>query len=169
MRCHIYRFLYKIVPLKKWQAFCINRHFSACPKCQEEFFAADSIGTIGITPDKVKILPGLWWNINKRIEEIQHPHHPGLIKNKAKFKKKIKWRPGDTFNWKWAVVTMVILFLLVPFIILRKGADNTGSEKLIVVENREIVIQSIKVENQPANVVYFQPGNKNRLIVWVKK
>ncbi len=161
MRCHIYRFLYKMVPIKKWQAFCNNRHFLACPKCREEFFAADSIGPIGITPDKVEVPPELWWNINKRIEEIQHPHHPGLVKNKAKIKKKI--------IWKWAAATVVILLLLVPFIILRKGTDNTGSEKLIVVENREIIIQSIKVENQPANVVYFQPGTKNRLIVWVKK
>jgi hypothetical protein len=166
MRCHIYRFLYKIVPVKKWRAFCIHRHFSACPKCREEFFAADSIGPIGITPGKVKVPADVWWNINKRIEEIQHPDHPGLVKNKAKIKKKINW---DTFNWKWAVATVVILFLVVPFIILRKGTDNTRSVKFIVVENREIIIQSIKVENQPANVVYFQPGSKNRLIVWVKK
>lgn len=169
MKCHIYRFLYKMVRIKKWQAFCIHRHFSACSKCREEFFAADSTGPIGITPDKVEVPPGLWWNINKRIEEIQHPHYPGLVKNKTKIKKKIKWRPGAALNWKWAAATVVILFLLVPFIILRKGTDNTGSEKLIVVENREIIIQSIKVENQPANVVYFQPGSKNRLIVWVKK
>ena len=157
------------MPIKKWQSFCINRHFSACPRCREGFFAADSLGPIGITPDKVKVPPDLWWNINKRIEEIQHPHHPGLVENKAKIKKKIKWRPGDIFNWKWAAATVVILILLVPFIILRKGANNTGSEKLIVVEDREIIIQSIKVENQPAKVVYFQPGSKNRLIVWVKK
>ena len=169
MKCHIYGFLYKIVPIKKWRAFCIDRHFSACPRCREDFFAADSPGPIGITPGKVKIPPDLWWNINKRIQEIQRPHHPGLAKNKTKIKKKIKWRPGDIFNWKWAAAALVILILLVPFIILKKGTNNTGSEKLIVVEDREIIIQSIKVENQPAKVVYFQPGSKDRLIVWVKK
>jgi hypothetical protein len=169
MKCHIYRFLYKMVPIKKWQVFCINRHFSACCKCREDFFAADSIGPIGITADKVKVPADAWWNIRKRIEKIEHSHCPDLLINKAKIKKKIKWSPGDTFNWKWAVAAMVILLLLVPFFIIRKRTDNIKIEKPVVVENREIIIQSVRIENQQANVVYFQPGTKNRLIVWVKK
>jgi len=169
MKCHIYRFLYKIVPVKKWQAFCINQHFSTCVKCREKFSTADFIGPIGITPGKVNVPAEVWWNISKRIEKIELSHYPGLEKNKTKIKKKMKWSPGDTFNWKWAVAVVVILLLLVPFVLFRERTGNTKIEKPVVVENREIIIQSIKIENQPANVVYFQPGSKNRIIVWVKK
>jgi hypothetical protein len=169
MKCYIYRFLYKIVPVKKWQAFCIHRHFSTCVKCREEFFAADFIGPIGVSPDKVNVPEDVWRNISKRIEKIELSHYPDRVKNKTKIKKKMKWSPGDIFNWKWAVVVVVILLLLVPFIPSRKRTENIKIEKPVVVENREIIIQSIKIENQPANVVYFQPGSKNRIIVWVKK
>jgi hypothetical protein len=165
MRCFFYRLLYKAVPVKKLQAFFIERHFSDCAKCRELFFDDESFKSIGITPEKIKVPAELWRNINKRIEEIEQPKHLERIADQTE---RIKDSFFRSLRWKWAAATVVILLLLLLVIHPWKSKMNIN-DKPIMVCNQEIIIQSVKVENQPAKVVYFQPGSKNRLIVWIKK
>lgn len=157
MNCKIFKFLYRAVPIKTWRAFSIRRHFSTCPACLEEFSEVDQTRAIGITPANVEVPANLWENIEKGIGAIS--------------REKEKRVPRRVNTWKWAAAgaAAALILLLIPFTILRKGPDLTAGEKHILVQNREIIIHSIKIDNRPADTVYFQPGSSDRLIVWVKK
>ncbi len=156
MSCKIYKLLYRAVPVKAWQALLIRRHFASCPVCREELAPDEDFlpAAVGFTPENVELPENLWNRIEARIKE-KIPAGGSQI----------RWH-----GWKWAAAAAVILILLLLPSPLRKDSNPplSGNERHMVVRNREIVIHSIMVENRQAQTVYFQPGNQDRLIVWVK-
>jgi hypothetical protein len=78
--------------------------------------------------------------------------------------------PGRRFRWAWALTgaAALLLTLLIPLKLFHFSGDREGQGN---VSNRDgrIIINSVTVEKQPAETIYFQPDNKDRLIVWVKR
>ena len=153
-----------MLPFKVWQAFLIRRHFSLCPACREAFSPVEKIRSIGVTPDNVRVPADLWENIKKRIAPVQDRHWRG-----AEAVDRRVVRRASTRRLAVAGAAAMILLFIISLVVLHKGPDFGSSERSIVVQNRKIIIHSIKVENRPAKTVYFQPGSSNRLIVWAKK
>ena len=56
---------------------------------------------------------------------------------------------------------VIILALLLPLKVFRSPENSKTNQK--------ITIHSATIENRAAKTIYFQPGDKDRLIVWVNK
>jgi hypothetical protein len=78
--------------------------------------------------------------------------------------------PGRRFRWAWALTgaAALLLALLIPLKVFHHP-DGHGEQDGLSEQDEKIIINSITVEKQPAETIYFQPENKDRLIVWVKK
>jgi hypothetical protein len=159
MKCKTYKRLYKLFPVIRWQAFLADRHFSRCPRCLEEFAVENHIHSIGITPQTVetaleKECLDIWPRIEKRLNEAEY--------------KTVTVPRKRTWGWALAGTAALVLALLVP-ITTRNHSGGTGDRENTGKQDRNIIITSVTVENRPAKTIYFQPENKNRLIVWIKK
>ena len=159
MKCQIYKFLYKMVPVVRWRVRLMDRHFSRCPHCMEALAAVNQIDSIGITPGTVDPGVDLWPGVENRlaVEESTQTPAPKRIKPRRR-----------TWGWALAGAAALVLALLIPPA-LQQDPANTGKQNKITAQDKKIIINSVTVENRPAKTFYFQPENKDRLIIWVKK
>jgi hypothetical protein len=159
MKCQVYKFLYKMVPIVRWRVLLMDRHFSRCPLCIEALAAANQIDSIGITPETVDPGVDLWPGVENRLAVEERVETPAP--------KRIKPRPR-TWGWALAGAAVLTLALLIPPA-LQQDPASTGEQNKIAAQDKKIIINSVTVENRPAKTFYFQPENKDRLIIWVKK
>ncbi len=166
MTCKTYRFLYRLCPFTGIRDRLITRHFDSCPACQA-LFAPEPV----FPSMETGAVPDLWPGVEDRLLELENTrerqrrrgHHVVGGPRRAP-------RHSFTRAWGWTAAGLAaatILLFAVGILHLPFGKHNPsphGEEK-----NKAIVINSVTVENRPAKTIYFQPGNKNRLIVWVKK
>ncbi len=159
MKCQVYKFLYKIVPVVRWRVLLMDRHFSRCPLCIKALATVNQIDAIGITPGTVAPDVDLWPGVANRLAAAESAELPAP--------KRIKPRAG-TWAWALAGAAVLLLALLIPPA-LQHGPGSTGEQNNMAVKDKKIIINSVTVENRPAKTFYFQPENKDRLIIWVKK
>ena len=184
MRCNIYGFLYRLVPLPLWQSLIMRIHLSRCPQCSEslDFTTEDGITTVGMDAASAAAMePHLQlWN---RVEDDLL-----ALENSGKRKKNVPlthgWFSTTPGTWTLAAAGTMLLVLVFLFPWSYKQPQkpaipdgeytnthltNQKADPAVVSENKPIIINSLMVDNQPAKAIRFQPGNKNRLIIWVKK
>lgn len=164
MKCNTYKRLYKLFPIIRWRAFLLDRHVSRCPLCLEEFAGEDQIDSIGITPGTVEIAlkkegVDLWSRVEERLIEVENKHD---IHSTAR--RKIV-PPKRAWGWALAGTAALVLAILIPIAI----QQDPGGRESIEAQDKKITINFVTVENRPAKTIYFQPENKDRLIVWIKK
>jgi hypothetical protein len=171
MKCKRYKWLYRLVPVSVWQAFLMQRHLSSCPACREEFSTDTEahlhLESVGITADRVELPHDLWTRVENEIIARQSQQSQQKVKNLS------GKRPVTGKRLALAGTAALFLLLVLSFTLLKKSANpppppDEPAKLDMVVNNRQIVIHSIRVENRPARTVYFQPGSNDRLIVWVK-
>ena len=156
MKCKVYSWLFRIFPLKGWQAFLLKFHFNQCPDCGEKIETNKNIKPIFFSALDFQHQSDLWPEIKKEIE--QAPAEP---------KKRIfpsKHFPVLQWQWITAALVLIGMAILIPNLILKKGEESL---KGTVAEN--IIVKSIKFNNQPAKTYFFQTRNPKRLIIWVQK
>jgi hypothetical protein len=159
MKCQVYKFLYKMVPIVRWRVFLMDRHFSRCPLCIEALAAVNQIDSIGITPGTVDPGVDLWAGTANRLAAAERAEPPAP--------KRIKPR-RRTWAWALAGAAVLALAILIPPA-LQHGPGSSGEQNEMAAQDKKIIINSVTVENRPAKTFYFQPENKDRLIIWVKK
>lgn len=167
MNCKTYKRLYKLLPIIRWRALLIDKHFSLCPTCKKEFAIENQITSIGITPGTIETTlekdgTDLWPRVKEQLIKIENKQDTHSSTRKHIIP------PLRTWRWALAGTAVLVLTLVIPFFI-RKPTGGPDSVESITAQNKKIMINSITVENRPAKTIYFQPGNKDRLIVWVKK
>lgn len=167
MKCKTYKRLYKLFPVIRWCSFLLDRHFSQCPACREEFAVENQVDSIGITPAAVETALkkeglDLWSRVEERLIEMENKRDIYSMARKYAVSAKRFW------GWALAGVAVLVLAVLIP-LALRKDPGDTGGRGSNAGKNKKIMINFVTVENRPAKTIYFQPENKDRLIVWIKK
>lgn len=148
------------------RAYLLDRHFSRCPLCLEEFAVENQIDSIGITPGTVETTlekegMDLWSRVEERLIAIENKHDIySTVRRDTASPKKIR-------GWALAGFAVLLFALLIPPAI-RQDPGGGGQESKAA-QDKKIKITSATVENRPAKTIYFQPENKDRLIVWIKK
>jgi len=158
MTCKIYKLLFWLLPLKRWQAFLIHYHFYKCYSCREESGIDDHFNQIPIFPSDCQNHPSLWPQIKKKI---------ALEKEKKNRKKSFIFFP----KWQWTllVIGLICIFLLLPYL-SKKNSNFKFTENIESIQRgSKIILKSVKMENQPAKTYFFQSNHPDRLIVWVQK
>lgn len=153
----IYKWLYNAVPFAFWQAFWLERHLSRCPKCLDAWGPVEEkpMEPVGITPARAEPLApqDLWYRVKTDAETGFSPPAP---------------RERRVWRWRMALVPAAAAILLLAVLFIpEKGTGKKISE--VQVENRDIIIRYVNVDHRPAEAVYVQPGDDDRVIVWVKK
>lgn len=166
MYCQLYKLLYKLFPVIRRQEFPVIKHLTTCPTCRVEFDTDNPIDFIGVKPTTVEREKDM--DVWPRVEE----QLLALENSKSIYETPRPRIPNRARTWGWALAgagaAVLALVLLVPPWD-KYDREGTRRDMEFPTGNDQIVINSVTIENQPAKPIFFQPGNKNRLIVWVKK
>jgi len=156
MTCMIYKWLFRIIPLKTWQVFLIKSHFRDCPVCGQKVEQIDGIRAAFFSARNFRLQPDLWPAIKKEVEQPADALKKNLIQMKR----------FPILRWQWIATSLVVIGMavLIPGLLSRKSVET---RKSVIAEN--IVVKSIKFNNRPAKTYFYQTGNSKRLIIWVQK
>ncbi len=157
MKCKIYKFLYRAIPLNILRSYLITKHFARCNACSAELADETMIAGILTGPGKTTGEMDLWPGIQRDIFSLQR-------------KKQLK--AGKTFaragKWQLGLIGVLILLILVMVPALLKETGGTDPETAGII-NSEIVVKSLRIDKQPVRSYFFQSADANKIIVWVQK
>lgn len=157
MRCRIFRIFYGMVPVLRWRAYLLDRHLAGCSRCRA-VLETEPVSPVGLTAGQVNPGIDLWSRVEDGIldhEVSQTPKHPSRARS---------WGWVKPVGWAFAGAAALVLVL-----VLTRPAKHEPGPGHAASPEKKIIIHSVTVENGPAKTYMFQPGNKDRLIVWVKK
>jgi len=157
MKCKIYKFFFKVIPVNMLRSYLITKHFSRCDACSAELADETAIASILIGPAETTGEMDLWPGIQRDIFSLQRNKQP---------------KPGKTFTrtrkWQLGLSGALILLILItaPFLLKKNGGTDPETAGII---NSEIVVKSIRIDKQPVRSYFFQSADANKIIVWVQK
>ena len=147
----------------------MERHAAQCPGCKKELDDEPAFQHIGVTARDLEDRVNLWPGVEQRLVDRDTLNQPEPVRRPlykrwaAVFMPKPRlWATGAL-----AAAVLLVLALLIP--IFQHQDHGPGNNSAQRGENKEIVINFVSVGKRPAKTIYFQPGDKDKLIVWVKK
>lgn len=158
MSCKIYKLLFWLIPLKRWQAFIIQYHFYKCNACRKESGVEDNFNQIPISPRNCQNLPSIWPHLKKQILQAEE----------KKARKKSFIFPH---KWQWAltVLGLFCLILFLPYLWKKNKNFSITHKTASIKKGPQIILKTVKMGNRPAKTYFFQSSHPDRLIVWVQK
>ena len=165
LKCNLYRFLFRLLPIHAWQVFLMDKHFSVCSHCRQEVAADDQVRELLISPEKAKTLPGIWPYVHKHMEDTgdSQTREPGQRR---------KWGPAILPGWQWKAAAVGLLLLLVivffPFSFEKKQSTPAIYQTGIEAEDR-VVVKSVKIGSKAAKFYFFESKDPDKVIVWAVK
>lgn len=156
--CKIYEFLFWIFPLRKWQAFLIEKHFARCPKCAREIRVERWIRSQYERQDWIDEEASLWPSIRQRLESRED--RPPLIRPR---------RPKTiVFHKKRAWVAATAALLIIGFGLLvwighrEKSVLAAGSRSE---ESHRIKVVSALFKGRKAKTFIYQTPSAS--FIWI--
>ena len=146
--CRLYKLLYRVFPLKSFQSFLIEKHFSVCSSCQKETeIESRLIKKVLSVPSWIAKEENIWPQTREKLYSQR--------KKQIKAEKTLK--PFFIQKWKWTVVSLVLvvaigLILLVHINYQRKCAG----EEALVKETPRVVIKHSEIEGKKARLYIYQ-------------
>ncbi len=199
MNCKTYRFLYRAVPINPFRSYLIAHHLAHCPQCLNIMTGYTSDHEVNVTVNEQLqalkqhvITPGtvkaqginLWPNIQDQVltridKKEKIPHYSGPLsrpRSNGVFANKRNW--GRVLAVSAALLLIAVVSVLLVFNpgqpddhnfpAVNQGNIATVNETPGDTHN-EILVKSLKVDNQPARAFYFQSKEPGKIIVWVQK
>lgn len=165
LKCKLYKFLFRLLPIHAWQVFLMDKHFSVCSHCQQEVAANDQVRELLISPQKAKILPGIWPYVHKHMEDR------GDIQSEKSAPKQ-KWGLAILAAWRWKAAAVGLLLLLVivfsPYFFEKKQSTPGISQAEIEAEDR-VVVKYVKSGSKAAKFYFFESKDPDKVIVWAER
>jgi hypothetical protein len=165
LKCNLYKFLFRVLPIRNWQVFIMDKHLSVCPHCREEVTADDQLRELLVSPGKAKTLPGIWPYVHKHMEDTgeAQSREPGQRR---------KWGRAILPGWQWkaaAVGLLLLLFIVFfPFSFEKKPSTSETHQAGIEAEDR-VVVKSVKIGNKDAKFYFFASKDPDKVIVWAER
>lgn len=154
--CYIYKLLFRLVPIKKWQAIIISRHFESCPACRAELLEERLLSQWVITPSQLNGDDSLWWGIRAGIAA------PGSARRWALSRLPGFYSPRLAWGMAAAVVVIAAMLLTVPTALHNRVTQEHYKTKVFSVRSAER-------EGKPANYHVFSSTDPDMTMVWVEK
>jgi hypothetical protein len=145
--CRLCKLLYKFIPIKNFQSFLIEKHFSVCSSCQKETEIESQLKKVSTVPSWIAKEESIWPQIREKLYSQR--------KKTLKAEKKLK--PSFIQKWKWAAVSLVLVIavgvvLLVPINYQRKSAE----EEALVKDTPRVVIKHAEINGKKARAYLYQ-------------
>lgn len=165
LKCNLYKFLFRVLPIHAWQVFLMDKHLSKCSHCREEVAADDRVRELLVSPEKAKTLPVIWPYVHKHMEDTgdAQTKEPGP---------KQEWRLAILPGWQWKAAAVGLLLLLVivffPFSFEKKQSSAETHQVGIEAEDR-VVVKSVKIGSKAAKFYFFESKDPDKVIVWAER
>ncbi|MGD2085430.1 MAG: hypothetical protein PVH61_04520 [Candidatus Aminicenantes bacterium] len=165
LKCNLYKFLFRLLPIHAWQVFLMDKHLSVCSHCREDAAADDQVRELLVSPGKAKTLPGIWPYVHKHMENTgnSHTREPGQRR---------KWSLAILPGWQWKAAAVGLFLLLVivffPFSFEKKQPTSKIHQAGIDAEDR-VVVKSVKIGSRAAKFYFFESKDPNKVIVWAER
>ena len=147
-RCKVINFLFKSVPIKRFQDYLVISHIQTCSACQSRLANREEAQSLLIPQAELQNGKDFWPNVRDAIGEKQSPLKPALV-----------------YRWRWAfIATLTIGSILVGIWFsftptLQKSPEPT----------QKFHVNYIEIENKPVQVFYFKTQEENMFFVWAEK
>jgi hypothetical protein len=165
LKCKLYKFLFRVLPIHGWQVFIMDKHLYVCSHCREDAAADDQVRELLVSPKKAKTLPGIWPYVHRHMENRED----SLIKEPAP---KRKWSLAIFPGWQWkaAAVALVLLLVIVffPFFFEKKQSISKIHQPGKEAEDK-VVVKSVKIGSKAAKFYFFESKDPDKVIVWAVK
>ena len=159
MICKCYRILFWVIPIKKWQSYLIESHFSTCARCKQAITGDKGVDPLVISPQQAAASASLWPGVRKGILS-QHQTTASLKKPLCRFLP--RWQ------WAAAVVVLAAVLLVIPFVIANKTTDDVPGNQ-VDRPGRSISVRSARLEGEPAHSYVFNSRDPEMTMIWVEK
>jgi len=152
--CKTYKILYAVLPIKKWKAALIRRHFERCPSCAEEVERINKAAGAFFRPDWIQDTTNLWPQICYKIasSEKRAVRIPSEI-GRGRFRLR---------KWGWAGASAAFLILgAIGFFILRHHdrsipAPELAPPQVPVALIPRVQVISAEIGGKPAKPYIYQ-------------
>lgn len=119
--CRLHKFLYRALPVRKWRALIIKRHFDFCAVCQKEMNINLAIGSLPALPRWIGEEPSYWPKVRRKIAYFEEKARPPLKMRRFPSPRALRLAAGS----------LMILLLFVSILIYRKALqEKTEPEQL---------------------------------------
>ncbi|MCP5105197.1 MAG: hypothetical protein GY950_17540 [bacterium] len=158
MICKFYRFMFWLIPLKRWQSFLVETHFDGCTKCGEPVDENKIIHELVISPRRADASASLWPGVRRGILPRRQPA-PAPV------------RRGWKRQWTGVVFALAVVaaLLVIPFVLQKETGKNVSPGKQINRLNSNISIRSVKLEGKHAHSYVFNSTDPEMTMVWVER
>ena len=165
LKCKLYKFLFRMLPIPDWQVFFMDKHLSICSHCREEAAADDGVRELLASPEKAKTLPGIWPYVHEHMEEREDSQ------SKEQSPKR-KWGLAILPGWQWKAAAvglfLVLVFVFFPFSFEKEQSTSEIYQAEIEAEDR-VVVKSVKIGSKAAKFYFFESKDPDKVIVWAER
>jgi hypothetical protein len=154
MICKLYRLLFWMIPVKKWQSYIIESHFSTCRQCGETAAGDETIRPLVVSPRRAEKSGPLWPGVRRGILAQQ--------RDNVRLKKRLP-------RWQLAAAAVVaVVVLMIPLKIRRGMEDNAQRDQIDM--NRPvgaITLRSATLGGKPAHSHVFNSTNPDMTMIYI--
>jgi len=145
--CRLYKLLYKIFPVKSFQSFLIEKHFSVCSSCQKETEIESYLEDMLADPDWIAKEESMWPQIRKKL----------YSQRKKSFETEKTLQPFFFKKWKWAAVSLVLVVSVGVVLLVQTNFERKSLEaEALVNETPRVVIKHAEIEGKKARAYIYQ-------------
>jgi hypothetical protein len=150
LKCRWIDFLFSVLPIKRWQDFLVRRHIQNCPECQDKLATVEEARELFVPESEIENLQGVWPAIQSRQDERRGQ------------------KPQAQRRWRWAFAAAFLFIVLAGAVWLYLAVGpGKGSPEPPFAE--QFQINSIEIDNQPAQAFVYHPRDSKTYFVWVEK
>lgn len=145
--CRLYKLLYKLFPVKSFQSFLIEKHFSVCSSCQKETEIENQLNKVLAAPSWIAKEESIWPQIREKL----------YSQRKKTLKADRTFQPFFFTKWKWAAVILVLVVAVGLVLLVQTNFERKSSEAEALLEDTpRVVIKHAEIEGKKARVYIYQ-------------
>jgi hypothetical protein len=154
MICKLYRLLFWMIPVKKWQSYIIESHFNTCEQCGEMAAGDESIRPLVVSPHRAEKSGSLWQGVRRGILSRQRD-------NVRLTKRLPRWQLA-------AAAVLTVAVLMIPLKIRNgTGGDVQGNQTDMNGPVRTITLRSATLAGQPAHSYVFNSKDPDMTMIYI--
>jgi len=145
--CRLYKLLYKLFPVKSFQSFLIEKHFSICSSCQKETEIESNLKDMLAVPSWIAEDESIWPQIREKLYSQR--------KKSIKAEKTLK--PFFFTRWKWVAVGLVLVVAVGVVLMVHTNIQRKSAEvEALMRETPRVLIKHAEIEGKKARAYIYQ-------------
>lgn len=108
--CHLYEWLYALIPLRRVRGRLLRSHFETCPRCRKTIASSAELETAAEPPAWIAAEESLWPVVRERIQAGPLPGNAPPAVAPGRFSPRLRWALSATFAGAMLIAAGIFLF-----------------------------------------------------------